>query len=235
MPNKEGDRSVQTFYDEHFYAGARGRPRALSWHTRLIARRLGDIQGKRVLDVACGLGQWLDLLVRRGALISGIDISERAVQACRAHLPDADIRQGSAETLPWADASFDLVTCLGSLEHFPDKPAALAEMVRVGTDEAIFLVLVPNAGFLTRRLGLYAGTQQTQVREDVYPLDAWTALLRNAGLIVDRRWRDLHPLDYRWIASGPRQQRVLRAAQATMLAIWPIAWQYQVYHLCRKA
>ena len=126
-------------------------------------------------------------------------------------------------------------TCLGSLEHFPDKLQALKEIVRVATDEARFLVLVPNAGFVTRRLGLYSGTQQAQICEDVYPLRVWAALLGNAGLVIDKRWRDLHPLDYRWITTGPRNRWVLRAAQAAILAVWPIAWQYQVYHLCTKA
>lgn len=235
MHDQDGRRSAQEFYDEHYYAGARNRHVRASWHTRVIAQRLGDLHARRVLDVACGLGEWLGLLARRGAVVSGIDISERAVQACRANLPGADIRHGSASTLPWPDASFDIVTCLGSLEHFSDKPQALREMVRVAADGARFLILVPITGFLTRRLGLYAGTRQAQVREDVYPLKAWDALLRNAGLIVDKRWRDLRPLDLGWVTRGPRERWVLRAAQAALLAIWPISWQYQVYHLCRKA
>ncbi|MEO8565961.1 MAG: class I SAM-dependent methyltransferase [Betaproteobacteria bacterium] len=234
MHEKGEAKSAQEFYDRSYYAGARGQPMGAPWHTRRIAHRLGDLQGKRVLDVACGLGDWLELLACQGAQPSGIDISERAVRACREHLLGADIRQGSAEALPWADACFDLVTCLGALEHFADKPRALGEMVRVGAPQAHYLILVPNAGFLTRRLGLYTGTQQVQVREDVYSLEAWATLFRDAGLIVDRRWRDLRMLDYRWVASGPLRQWVVRAAQAVVLPVWPIAWQYQVYHLCRK-
>ena len=235
MRDKNGLKSVQEYYDRYHYSDVRIKARTVSWHTRLIARRLGVLHGKRVLDVACGLGEWLDLLGRHGALTSGIDISERAVQACRDYLPTADIRHGSADLLPWADASFDLVTCLGSLEHFPDPSLALEEMVRVAVDDAQFLILVPNADFLTRRVGLYAGTQQRQVREEVYPLSVWDTLLRKAGLIVNKRWRDLRPLGYRWITSGPTEQWPLRAAQGMLLSLWPIAWQYQVYHLCRKA
>jgi SAM-dependent methyltransferase len=212
-------KSAQQFYDQTYYA-AKGGPRAsATWHPRRIAHRLGNLRGKRVLDVACGRGEWLELLGRQGALLSGIDISERAVKACLEHLPGADVR---------------LVTCLGSLEHFADKPRALGEMVRVGAVQARYLILVPNAGFLTRRLGFYAGTQQTRLREDVYSLDTWMDLFRAAGLVVQSRWRDLHTLDRRWIATGPMWQWFLRAAQAAMLPIWPIAWQYQVYHLCKK-
>lgn len=235
-PNEGSDeaQSAQKFYDETFYADRSERPATAPWHTRRIAHRLGNFAGKRVLDVGCGLGDWLELLGRDGALLSGIDLSTRAVEACRDRLPGADIRLGSADALPWADGCFDLVTCLGSLEHFADKPRALSEMARVGIDDASFLILIPNASFPTRRLGFYAGTQQTQAREDVYSLDAWEKLFRTAGLIVDRRWRDLHVLNYRWIAAGPLRQWIFRAAQAAVLPIWPIAWQYQVYHLCRK-
>jgi len=231
---KEEAKSAQEFYDQTYYAGGGGRRESATWHTRLMARRLGNLRDKRVLDVACGLGEWLELLGLQGALLSGIDLSERAVDACRDHLSVADIRLGSADSLPWADASFDLVTCLGSLEHFADKPRALSEMVRVGVSEARYLILVPSAGFLTRKLGFYTGTNQTGLREDVYSLDAWTELFRCAGLVVQRRWRDLHILDYRWIITGPMRQWILRAAQAAVLQAWPIAWQYQVYHLCRK-
>jgi len=227
-------KSAQQFYDQTYY-DAKGGPRAsATWHPRRIAHRLGNLRGKRVLDVACGRGEWLELLGRQGALLSGIDISERAVKACLEHLPGADVRLGSADSLPWPDNAFDLVTCLGSLEHFADKPRALGEMVRVGAVQARYLILVPNAGFLTRRLGFYAGTQQTRLREDVYSLDTWMDLFRAAGLVVQSRWRDLHTLDRRWIATGPMWQWFLRAAQAAMLPIWPIAWQYQVYHLCKK-
>ena len=234
MHNKKEGKSAQQFYDQIYYAGAGGQRVSAAWHTRRIARRLGNLRDKRVLDVGCGLGEWLELLGRHGALLSGIDISERAVKVCREHLPGADVRLGSAGSLPWPDATFDLVTCLGSLEHFDDKPRALEEMVRVGAAQARYLILVPNAGFLTRRLGFYAGTQQTRLREDVYSLHKWAHLFRTAGLGVQRRWRDLHTLDHRWVTTGPTRQWVLRAAQAVMLPIWPIDWQYQVYHLCKK-
>jgi SAM-dependent methyltransferase len=226
---------IREFYDRDYYASIDAAPRRTTWHERVVAGRLGELRGKRVLDVACGLGQWLDLLHERGARVSGIDISERAIAHCRAQFPDGDFRAGPAETLPFADASFDLVTCMGSLEHFVDKPGALREMARVAAPGAKLLILVPNAGFLTRRLGLYRGTWQTKAREDVLTLPAWAALLEGAGLRIDARWRDLHTLDAHWIASGPAWRWPLRAAQALALPLWPLAWQYQVHHLCRRA
>ncbi|MCI0667355.1 MAG: class I SAM-dependent methyltransferase [Methylococcaceae bacterium] len=228
-----GHDEVKLFYDTEYYGtGTGGEP--LPWHMRVIAGRLGDLGDQQVLDVACGSGGWLAELAARGAKAAGMDISVRAIAACRARLPEADIREGVAEVLPFEAGRFELVTCLGSLEHFIDQPAALKEMRRVAKPEARFLILVPNAGFLTRRLGLYGGTQQAAVRETVRPIAEWRQMLADAGLTVTHTWRDLHPLSRGWIAKGPAWQWPMRAAQAIALAIWPIGWQYQVYFLCRK-
>jgi len=223
--------SVKQFYDTDYYAeehAERGPPR----HLLAIARRLGDLHGKTALDVACGTGQWLQLLGGRGATLAGIDISEAAVARCKTRLPAAEVHQGVAEQLPFADARFDLVTCMGSLEHFLDQPAALAEMLRVARGDARFLILVPNAGFLTRRLGLYRGTQQAAVRETVLSIETWNALFENAGLRVVAKWRDLHPLSIDWIMRGSWLLRPVRFLQALALTLWPVSWQYQVYFLC---
>ena len=235
MADQDKFKAVRDFYNQNYYAQSEATHEHWTWHDRVIAGRLGDLRGKHVLDVACGLGQWLDLLHGQGARVSGIDISQRAIEQCRHRLPEGDFRVGPAETLPFADASFDLVTCMGSLEHFLDKPAALREMLRVAAPGARFLILVPNAGFLTRRLGLYRGTQQTKIREDVCTLDEWDSLFQAAGLVVERRWRDLHTLDRDWIVMGPPWTWPLRTLQALALPLWPLSWQYQVHHYCRRA
>lgn len=229
MPDHQ---QVQRYYDEDYYGDVPAGD-GLPWHMRRVAARLGPLSGKHALDIACGAGGWLAELAGRGASVSGIDISKRAVAQARARLPDADIEEGVAEKLPFPDARFDLVTCMGSLEHFLDQPGALTEMRRVAAPGATFLILVPNAGFLTRRLGLYRGTDQVAIQETVRPMAEWEHMLDAAGLDVTRRWRDLHPLSKSWICRGARRAWPVRAAQATALALWPVGWQYQVYFLCR--
>jgi SAM-dependent methyltransferase len=230
--NAVGHEEVRRFYDREYYASAEAGG-TLPWQVMRVADRMGNMEGRKVLDIACGTGAWLAELARRGARPAGIDISSRAIEQCRRRLPDADIREGVAEELPFEDDRFDLVTCLGSLEHFLDQPRALREMRRVAKSDASFLILVPNDGFLTRRLGLYSGTGQVAVRETVRSLEAWTMLLNDAGLEVRARWRDLHPLSIGWIAQGPIHSRPLRLLQALALPFWPLRWQYQVYFECR--
>ena len=226
-----GHDQVRTFYDTEYYAQV-GAANGVPWQVRRIAGRLGSLIGSEVLDIACGTGAWLSELARRGARIAGIDISSKAVERCRQSLPDADIREGVAEQLPFEDGRFDLVTCMGSLEHFLDQPRALREMRRVAKPGATFLILVPNSGFLTRRLGLYRGTGQVAIRETVRALEEWIALLGDAGLQVDACWRDLHPLSREWLAQGTLRSRPLRLLQALALPLWPLGWQYQVYFKC---
>jgi SAM-dependent methyltransferase len=223
-----GHEQVRRFYDEQYYSEV-GAGTALPWQMRRVADRIGGMEGRKVLDIACGTGAWLAELAHRGASTAGIDISSRAVEQCRRRLPDADIREGVAEQLPFEDCSFDLVTCLGSLEHFLDQPRALREMRRVAKPGATLLILVPNAGFLTRRLGMYGGTGQVAIRETVRSLEAWTAMLRDAGLEVRAQWRDLHPLSVAWICQGPGHARPLRLFQALGQPLGPMQWPGQVY------
>lgn len=226
---------IRAFYDGEYYARDVDKQHVLPWHCRLAARDLSRVAGGDVLDVACGTGAWLGHFVRMGARsISGIDLSGRAIEAARIAHPTGDFRTGPAEVLPFADQSFDVITCMGSLEHFVGKPEALREMIRVAKPGAEFLLLVPNAGFLSRRLGLYGGTHQVKVKEDVMSLAEWAALFESVGLKVLRRRRDLHPLSWHWITHARRAMWPLRAVQAALLGLWPLRWQYQVYHYAKR-
>jgi SAM-dependent methyltransferase len=175
---------------------------------------------------------WLRATAALGALPSGVDISKVALNICRTALPRAVLHCGPAEELPFPAGQFDFVSCLGALEHFLDPVGALREMVRVAKPGAQFLLLVPNADFLPLRMGLYGGTAQASVREELRSLEGWQELFEAAGLVVLKRWRDLHVLSAGWIAQGPWYLWPIRLAQALLLPVWPLSWQYQVYYHC---
>lgn len=115
---------------------------------------------------------------------------------------------------PIPDGHFALVTFLGSLEHFLEKPRSLREMARVTREKGNVLILVPNVRRLTYRLGLYRGTRQQAVRETIRPLDEWRATFTSAGLDVMDCGKDLHVLDRSWILRPPRYLVPLRLMQA---------------------
>ena len=223
--------ALRDFYDRVYYADASAKV-DIPGHYRRLARRFRPWKDVHLLDVACGTGQWLGAAAALGAIPAGIDISQKALDICRTRLPAAELHCGSAERLPFADRQFHVISCLGALEHFLDPQAALREMVRVAQPGAVFILLVPNSGFLPLRFGLYSGTQQSVVREEVRSLSEWGELFESAGLQLRHRWRDLHVISLAWIFRGPWSLWPLRAAQAFALPFWPLDWQYQVYHLC---
>jgi SAM-dependent methyltransferase len=92
-------------------------------------------QGDRVLDVACGTGVLTREAVRRcgpAGAVTGFDLSpEMLAVAARLSPAGATWRQGSAESLPFGDETFDAVVSQFGLMFFPDRVAALREMRRV--------------------------------------------------------------------------------------------------------
>lgn len=94
-----------------------------------IHHRLGIDDGDRVLDMACGSGLALELAGVRGATCAGIDASPRLVAVARDRSPEADIRVGDMGSLPWDDASFDVVTSFRGI--WGTTPGAVDEAFRV--------------------------------------------------------------------------------------------------------
>jgi SAM-dependent methyltransferase len=87
--------------------------------------------GTRLLDIGCGSGLTLVLARERGAVPSGIDISPGLLDIARDRLPQADLRDGDMESLPFADAAFDAVTGVNAFQFAGDPRRALKEAARV--------------------------------------------------------------------------------------------------------
>ena len=105
-------------------------------------RRLGIESGQRVLDVGCGAGVFLRLAADRGAKVFGLDASEALIELARARVPEADLRVGDMQSLPYEDDSFDLVTGFNSFFFAADMIAALREAGRVAKPAAPVVIQV---------------------------------------------------------------------------------------------
>jgi ubiquinone/menaquinone biosynthesis C-methylase UbiE len=124
---------------------------------RPLLIRLTDRPAPLVLDVATGTGRLPLFLLEEATFngrVIGLDASARMLTYARAKLEGyrhrASLVQQTAADLPFADNTFDAVTCLESLEFFPDDSATLQEMIRV---------LRPGGAILTtRRRGWEART-----------------------------------------------------------------------------
>ena len=95
-----------------------------------------ELAGAAVLDVGCGGGILAEAMARRGARVTGIDLSEKALRVAQLHLHESklDIRYQESSVEDYA-GEFDLVTCMELLEHVPQPAsmvAACARLVRPG-------------------------------------------------------------------------------------------------------
>ncbi len=94
----------------------------------------------RILDVGCGTGANIEMLSQYGEA-EGVDVSDDALEFCRRK--GLKVQKGLAETLPYADESFDLTTALDVVEHLDDDIAGLKEMFRVTKRGGYSLIFVP--------------------------------------------------------------------------------------------
>ena len=104
------------------------------WHAPLynsVFDRVGISRGTRLLDIGCGAGLAAQLAAEFGAQVSGIDAAPAFIEIARERLPDGDFRVGDMEELPYAEASFDVVTGFNSFQHAANPVAALKEAKRV--------------------------------------------------------------------------------------------------------
>lgn len=87
--------------------------------------------GTRLLDVGCGSGYALQLAAKRGAVVSGLDAAGALLGVARSRIPDADLREGDLEALPFGDDAFDAVTAFNSVQYATDPIQGLREIKRV--------------------------------------------------------------------------------------------------------
>lgn len=122
-------------------------------YLQLLAERFGLGGVRSALDVGAGLGHWGALLLpllAPEATIIGVErdprwITKAQERATRAGIGDrCRYIEGVAESLPYDDGTFDLVTCQTLLIHVADVPLVIGEMVRVLRPGGLLLVAEPN-------------------------------------------------------------------------------------------
>jgi SAM-dependent methyltransferase len=104
--------------------------------------RVGLEPGQLVLDIGCGAGAFLQLVTERGARAFGLDASDALLDLARTRVPDADLRVGDMEALPYDDDTFDLVTSFNAFFFANDVVAALREAGRVAKPGAAVVIQV---------------------------------------------------------------------------------------------
>ncbi len=99
-----------------------------------------QLSGKQTIDIGCGGGILAESMALRGAIVTGIDLSDKALAVARLHLLESgahvDYQKIAAETIAAErPATYDIVTCMEMLEHVPDPAStirACAQLAKPG-------------------------------------------------------------------------------------------------------
>ncbi len=116
-------------------------------------------QGIKVLDIGCGGGLSCEFLAKRGANVSGIDLSSNSIKVAQEHAKNAnlqiDYRCGVAEDIPYDTNTFDVVVCFDVLEHVTDWEKVISEAYRVLNKNGLFLFDTINKTFKSKLIMIW--------------------------------------------------------------------------------
>lgn len=183
----------------------------------------------RFLDIGCGVGWALKYCFNRGMQCFGFDISNRAIELARNILsPHITLLVADGERLPFVDESFDLVSSLGTLEHFSSPAKGLKEIMRITKLGGQVLLVVPNSYWILSKLKIYKGTEQPH--EMIATLSEWGRFIQEHNLKVNKISKDLGPK----ILKNRNPIGILKRLLLKCTLLLPKSFTYQFIFICKK-
>ncbi len=141
---------VATWYDKHLESGSG------TYHEKIVypnlVRLLGDLKGKKVLDLACGQGQFSQMLAGAGASVVGVDIGKELIEIAEKKNTDKKFTlhyfvSPSDDLYMVKDKTIDVVVCVLALQNIEKLTETFKEVSRVLKDGGKFLTVINHPSF----------------------------------------------------------------------------------------
>jgi ubiquinone/menaquinone biosynthesis C-methylase UbiE len=169
-------------WHQHIFNSGESPDQGSPWY-RLVLQHLEPLQGKKILEIACGRGGFAATLRSRGATVFGADFSATALRIAQQKARNTGsqgsritLLQADAQTLPFGDCTFDVVISCETIEHLTNPSPAVREMARVCRQGGTLYLTTPN---YLNFMGLY--------------------LVYDAILRKDRQSSSAQPVDHHWL------------------------------------
>ncbi len=108
-----------------------------------VLNLLGDVKGKKILDLGCGSGIYAKLLTRQGATVKGFDISPEMIRIAKQENPNLDLKVGTADNIPFNE-KFDIVLASLVVHYIQDWNKMFKEIRRILKDRGILIFSTGN-------------------------------------------------------------------------------------------
>lgn len=183
----------EQYFSTHTYADVSFAKFSQYWWSNrfyaMLARRYGK-RGARLLEVGSGLGHLIGQLEDTFQTY-GMDLNHWAVKVSKSVIQRTSLQTASAQDLPFADDSFNVVIIKHIVEHLPDPARAIREIGRVTEPGGILILATPN---LSSLLKPWKGDKwigyQDPTHISLKPPEEWLSLIRAAGFSLRRVFAD---------------------------------------------
>jgi ubiquinone/menaquinone biosynthesis C-methylase UbiE len=209
-------------------------------HCEFVIRNLKSAGAREILDLGCGMGNFVVRAVNRFDRVIGVNPGAESLEVARRLAPEAEFRLGQGESMPIEDSSIDAIVMKGVVHHLKDPIIVFREVARCLRPGGRSIVFEGNRSSPYRRavlgvadlLGMHH--EATQFKHHAPRI--MKAMMREAGL---------QPIDCKSIsglftplaltgAGGPTLWRALGAIEDILQACAPILFNYHVVLTARK-
>jgi len=183
---------------------------------------------RRMLDVGCGAGEYLQTMQQRGWDVHGVDLSSVAVQEATRRVGHSKVTVGTLETLEPDLNEFDLITMNHCLEHVPDPRSTLQETHRRLAVGGKVKIIVPDvSGFEAKLFGRYwAGLDVPRHLVD-FSQRTLSGFLRQTGFTIESSRPEFAPwlfyFSFQWVLQQKMRGRWERFKLALTVPVFLIA------------